>query len=218
MIITVSREFGSGGRELGKRLSDALQLAYYDKEIIAMIAWQQGLDEAYAAHILSKRFLASYPLTIGNRFQGSRMSGAALEAIRIQAEQKRIIERLGRQGNCVIIGRCADVILAGERPFNLFVYAGQEEKMRRCMARMKQGETISPQEMARKIREIDKGRARYRALYTEAPWGARASYHLCVNTTGVEIKAIVPALAAYIRAWFSRTDGEPSIAHERNQA
>lgn len=68
MIITISREFGSGGRELGKRLSETLQIPCYDKEIIALIAKEQGLDERYLTHISEKGFQASYPLTIGRRF------------------------------------------------------------------------------------------------------------------------------------------------------
>lgn len=216
MIITISREFGSGGRELGKRLSDELQIPYYDKEIIAMIAQNHGVDENYVAQMAEKKVMASYPLTIGNRFQSSRVSYAAQQAIRIHAEQQKIIESLGKQGDCIIVGRCADVILKDFRPFNMFVYAGKEAKLRRCLSRSPETERLSTQELARKIRAIDKARAGHRALFTDTKWGAKENYHLCVNTTGVEIKSMIPALAAYIRTWFSETTGRSCAFPERN--
>ncbi len=208
MIITISREFGSGGRELGKRLSDELQIPYYDKEIIAIIAENHGLDENYVAQIAEKKIMASYPLTIGNRFQSSRMSYAVQQAIRINAEQQKIIENLGKQGDCIIVGRCADVILKDFAPFNMFVYAGKEAKIQRCSARSPETEQLSTSELVRKIRAIDKARASHRALFTDAKWGAKENYHLCVNTTCVEIKTIVPAVAEYVRLWFSEKDNQ----------
>lgn len=209
MIITISREFGSGGRELGKRLSDVLGIPYYDKEIIEMIAEHHGLDENYVAQMAEKKIMAAYPMTIGNRFGSSRMSYSSQQAIRIHAQQQKIIESLGKQGDCIIVGRCADVILKDFAPFNMFVYASKEAKIQRCLSRSSETEQLSKAELARKIRSIDKARACNRALFTDAKWGAKENYHLCVNTTGVEIKAMVPTLAAYIRAWFAETERNP---------
>ena len=109
-IITISREFGSGGRELGKRLADELGFDYYDKEIIIAIAQGQGLDEGYVEKALEHHIWRSVPLAFGRSFAGA----VALQSAQtnLLLEQKRVIERIAEAGkDCVIVGRNADFIL-----------------------------------------------------------------------------------------------------------
>lgn len=201
MIITISREFGSGGRELGKRLSDALHIPCYDNEIIKMIAEEHGFDENYVSRMSEKSIQSAYSLTIGHRFAAAP-SYVTKQAIKIAVEQRKIIENFGKQGDCVIVGRCADIILKDYCPFNIFVYADKDAKLQRCMERAPEGEKMTRTELERLMHDIDKNRASYRDFYTDAKWGAKENYHLCINTTGVEIKSIVPQLADYIKIWF----------------
>ena len=203
MIITVSREFGSGGRELGKRLSDALRIPCYDNEIISMIANHQGFDENYVSRMSEKSIQEAYPITIGHRFRTAGLNYTTQQAIKIHAEQRKIIEGFAARGDCMIIGRCADVILSAYKPFNIFVYADKAARLQRCIERAPEDENLSPAELERKIRGIDKNRANHRTIYTGTKWGAKENYHLCVNTTGIEIKTIVPPLAEYIKLWFA---------------
>ena len=200
MIITVSREFGSGGRELGKRLSDALHIPCYDNEIIAMIAKEHGFDENYVAQMSEKSIQSAYPLTIGHRF-AMTPHYATKQAIKIAVEQKNIIESLAKQGDCVIVGRAADVILAEYKPFNIFVYADKAAKLQRCIERAPEDEKLTRAELERKMRNIDRNRASHRDLYADTKWGDCRNYHLCVNTTGKEIKTLIPAIAEYIKRW-----------------
>ena len=200
MIITVSREFGSGGRELGKRLSDALQIPCYDHEIIAMIAKEHGFDENYVAHMSEKSIRSAYPLTIGHRFSMTP-NYVTKQAIKIAVEQKNIIENFAKQGDCVIVGRAADVILAEYKPFNIFVYADKAAKLQRCIERAPEDEKLTLAELERKMRDIDRNRASHRDLYADTKWGDCRNYHLCVNTTGKEIKTLIPAIAEYIKRW-----------------
>lgn len=88
MIITISREFGSGGRELGKRLSDAFSIPYYDKEIIALIAKENGFDENYVAHISERKIQAAYPLTIGHQF-ATTVNHVTEQTVKIAVEQHK---------------------------------------------------------------------------------------------------------------------------------
>ena len=128
-IITISREFGSGGRELGKRLAEQLGFNYFDREIITEIAKKTAYDEHYVSLILEKG-ISSYPIHIGQTFLG--VSGINHTPIEVLVAQQKIIKELAEKGDCVIIGRSADAILKQYNPLNIFVYADMEYKLKRC--------------------------------------------------------------------------------------
>lgn len=201
-IITISREFGSGGRELGKRLADALEIPCYDHEIIDMIAEQHGFDKNYVAHVSEKDFRAIYPMTIAHRFTAPKY--VVNGAVQIAVTQRKIIEQLAEQGDCVIVGRCADIILRDMTPMNLFVYADQQSKLARCISRAPEDEKLSSAEMTRKMRQIDRDRAAYRNLFADTKWGQKEAYHLCINTSDKEIKNLIPPLVGYSSCWFGK--------------
>ena len=199
-IITVSREFGSGGREVGKRLADELGYAYYDREIVTAIAQKTQLDEGYVASALDGGMFRGIPVHFGRTFS---YSGALMaNTTKLFVEQHKIIRELAERGNCVIVGRAANAILEEYRPFNLFVYADMASKVKRCMERAPEGENLTRNELLRMIRQIDKQRTQYHQMYSDLKWGAKEAYHLCINTSGKEIKQLIPALAQYVRAWF----------------
>ena len=201
MIITINREFGSGGRELGKRWADALHVPCYDHQIIEMIASEQGLNEEYVANVGEKCIESAYPLTIGHRL--AMMPLMMDQTIRVASAQRQLLEKFATQGDCVIVGRCADVILKQYNPLNIFVYADMDSKVERCMRRAPEGENMTRNEMEREIRRIDKERAQYHAMYADTKWGSREGYHLCVNTSHHEIKKLVPAIAQFCKDWFA---------------
>lgn len=202
-IITISREFGSGGRELGKRLADHLGCDYYDSEIIAMVAQKSGLTENYVERTLSDHGWKNQNIT----FRATLGSTAYVQnsKINLLLEQKKVIEGIAALGkDCVIVGRNADVILRGYDPFNIFVCAQPQAKLQRCMERAPQGERLTEKELLRKMKQIDKVRAETREILSDSPWGQRESYHLTVNTTHWEIKELVPAVADFAQRWFGR--------------
>ena len=202
-IITISREFGSGGRELGKRLADVLGWDYYDREIIAAIAERKGMDESYVEKALEQRVWQGMSLT----FRGSFSMGQQPMQTGLLLEQKRVVEGIAKVGrDCVIVGRNADVLLRQYETFNIFVCADQETKVRRCLERSPQGEQLSRREIEKKMKGIDKNRAQTREIIAGGKWGLRSSYHLTVNTTGWDIKRLVPAVAEFARCWFGRDE------------
>ena len=201
-IITVSREFGSGGREVGKRLAEVLGVAYYDREIITAVAQQSGLAEEYIASISERGINTYYPITFGHTFSYS--AGIIDPQVEVMSEQNKLLKSLAQKGDCVIVGRCADVVLREFEPFNLFVYADQASKVARCLARQGEGENLSEADLKRRMAKVDKGRARYRALFTDSRWGERSAYHLCVNTTGWDMHALVDVLAPMVSGWFEK--------------
>lgn len=202
-IITISREFGSGGRELGKRLAEYLGYDYYDSEIISAVAQNSGMDAGYVESTLSNHGWREYPVTF--RHTISSPMYVQPDLVDLLLEQKRVIENIAAMGkDCVIVGRNADVILERYAPFNMFVCADMPAKVQRCMDRAPEGEGLSEKELIRKIKQIDKSRAKTRELLTGSKWGQSSAYHLTVNTTEWSIKKLVPAVAAFAEGWFSK--------------
>ena len=202
-IITVSREFGSGGRELGKRLADHLGFDYYDSEIIDYVAKNSGLSADYTEKLLENHGWKNIPIT----FRGTIGSSAYLQAskIRLLLEQKKVIENIAAMGqDFVIVGRNADVLLREYQTFNIFVCADMETKLRRCKERADEKEMLTEKELLRKMKEIDKNRAQTREILSGSAWGARENYHLTLNTHGWEIKKMIPCVADFANVWFEK--------------
>ena len=200
-IVTISREFGSGGRELGKRLAELLGYDYYDKEIIATIASRHNLDENYVEHALTSAHLHVAPLTFKHSFSSPMYIAAP--KMEILLEQKRVIDEIAALGkNCVIVGRNADVLLKEHDPFNIFVCADINARIARCIERANDGENLSPKAIKKKINHIDKNRKRTRFLISEKDWGERKSYHQIVNTTDWNISSLAEGVCEIVKNWY----------------
>ena len=194
-IITIGREFGSGGRELGRRLAEELGFEYYDKEIINAIAQKTSMSQEYVQEVLEGKPHTLYPITIAQ-------SMFIADNFYIQQEQSiylaqsEIIRELAQKSNCVIVGRCADYILKDFKPFRIFVYADINSRIKRCFDRNTGSQKIlTEKEMKKQILKIDKDRAKYYNYYTGNEWSDKINYDLCINTTDVVIKEIVPVIA-----------------------
>lgn len=199
MIITISREFGSGGREIGKRLADELGISYYDQEIITEIAKQTGLSEQYIQNI-SEKGIYPYPFQFAKSF--AMYSSMQSNQTEILLTQTKVIKEIAKKGNCIIVGRGANVILKEYNPMNIFVYADMTSKIKRCHKKAKENEKMTDKEVEKKIIEIDKARKKYYNLISNLEWGDKNNYHLCINTTDIEIKTIIHSLSSYIEDWF----------------
>ena len=205
-IITVSRQFGSGGRELGKRLSDLLGWDYYDREIIQMLSEQQGLDPEYVHRALSGHGWHQYQLTYRNSFR--QPMGANWRHTEVLVKQREIIREIAAEGNdCVIVGRDADVILQEEKPFRIFVCADIQSRLARC-ARFEEkkepDERLSDKEILRNIRRIDRNRRQIREILTGKSATDGSAFDLTVNATGWDIKKLAAAVAEFSGRWFEK--------------
>ena len=200
-IITISREFGSGGRELGKRLADELSIPYYDQQIIEKVAEMMELDPKYISNSSGKELTVFYPSTIAHGF--SKPSYAMIQNVQIMASEHELIKTLAADGDCVIVGRAADVILAEYKPFRIFVCSDEASKLIRCREHLEDDDSISDRDILRKCHEIDKLRSSYRKMFSDKKWGEASGYELCVNTSAKEIKQLVPAIADYIKTWYA---------------
>lgn len=200
-IVTVSREFGSGGRELGKRIADKMDIAYFDREIITAIAERSELDASYVEAVLDKGLFRDIPITFGHSI--SSLSAVNHTTQKVIAEQQKILAEMASKEDCVIVGRNADIILKDEDPFKLFVYSDMSSKIARCRSRAPEGEQLSDRKMEKMIKRINASRARTHSYISHIPWGDRAGYHLCVNTTNADMKVMGELLAEYAEHWFA---------------
>lgn len=203
-IVTISREFGSGGREIGKRLADELGFDYYDKEIISAIAKNENLDEQYVNETIHSSFTKNFQYTFNHSFFDP-LSLNVTQA-RLLIEQKKIIEGIAKKGkDAIIVGRNADYILRGYKPFKLFVCASQASKIERCKERGEGSDNLSDKEIEKYINKIDRVRKETCAIVAGNTWGDRRHYNLIVNTTDADLKKLAELLSIYIKAYFDKT-------------
>lgn len=203
-IITISRQFGSGGRELGKRLADRLGWDYYDKEIIDTLAAEHGLDPEYVKRALANHGWHNVQLTYRNSFSHLLYDpGHSAQLLRREREVLRDIAALGN--DCIIIGRDADLILEDYHPFRIFVCADLQARLARCMgheANRPQEERLTEKQILRNTRRIDWNRANTREILTGKASSDGSAFELTVNTTGWDIKKLTEALGDFAEKWF----------------
>lgn len=175
-IITISREFGSGGRTIGRQLAERLGVPCYDKELIEKLAEQTGLAKKY---IEEQGEYAPSMNPFSYAFVGRSMNGLSVSDY-LWNEQRKKIQELAEKEPCVIVGRCADYILRErEDVLNIFIHAPQSERAKRIVEVY--GET--DMEPVKRLREKDKKRAINYKYYTEREWGRAANYHLTLDSS-----------------------------------
>ena len=203
-IITISRQFGSGGRELGKRMSDVLGWDYYDREIIERLSSNEGLDKEYINRILTNHEWNTLPITFRSSFSQSQYTSGMKTALLIK--QRKIIEDIAASGNdCIIVGRDADIILSDYRPLRIFVCADMSSRIARCMRfeeKKSEGERLSEREVKKNILRIDKGRSQTREILTGKAWGDSESFDISINTAGWSIPKLASAIPQLALRWF----------------
>ena len=175
-IITISREFGSGGRFIGEEIAKKLGIAYYDKNIISQIAEKSGLSPEYIqenAELSPKKGLFAYA------FAGRDITGRSVEDMVYQAQRKVILD-LARKEPCVIIGRNADYILKDRDDIlNVFIHGDMLEKIQR----ISQLYRVTEQEAVKMMADTDKRRMTNYNFYTDQKWGKASNYTLCLNSS-----------------------------------
>ena len=200
-VITIGREFGSGGRELGGRLAHELGYVFYDKEIITAIVNDTDLAEGYVKEVLDGKNRSFFTFTI-NQTMNVNMDYQIQQMQTIIKAQTEVIKEMALKSDCVIVGRCADYILkdlrdAGEiELFRMFIYADPESRLKRCQERASEAEkNLSEKEMIRRIRKVNRERASYYEDYTLQKWGEKSNYDICLNTSFMVIEDMVPHIA-----------------------
>ena len=204
-IITIGREFGSGGRELARRLSEELGFAYYDQEILKEIAERTQLSESYVRAIVERSPVTSYPIHVVRSFHPA-VSPVMDQTNKVCQEQTTIINELAETSDCIIVGRCADYILRDYKPLRIFVYSGMAEKIARCRQKSEDTKDLSDKELEKQIKNIDKNRKKYYDFYTGQEWGDKRNYDLMINTSNISIKVAAHEIAVMIKEFRKNID------------
>ena len=175
-IITISREFGSGGRFIGEEVAKKLGIAYYDKNIIGQIAEKSGLSPEYIqenAELSPKKGLFAYA------FSGRDITGKSVEDMVYEA-QRNIILELAEKEPCVIIGRNSDFILKDrDDVLNVFIHGDMLEKIKRITGLY----NVKEKEAVKMMADTDKRRRTNYNFYTDQNWGKASNYTLCLNSS-----------------------------------
>ena len=195
LIITIGRQFGSGGRQIGKRLAEELGIDFYDRALITAAAKKSGFSEELF-EMMDKRATNSLLYSL-SMFGGSGVNGMSLTD-QLYLTQANLIREFADKGSCVIVGRCADHILR-EYPnrFDIFISAPIEDRIRRIQSspdREFEGNK-SPQST---LDKMDKQRATYYNYYTGKVWGKADHYDLCVNAGRLGIDKSVELILNFV--------------------
>lgn len=187
LTITIGRQFGSGGRDIGLQLSERLGISFYDKEVLIEAAKDSGLDEAFFEKFDEKPTNSFWYSLLMNVRAGkiARDEYDMPLPERVFLAEFEAIQKIASEGSSVIVGRCADYVLRNQKNcINVFIYAPTENRIARIAERC-QVERSKAEEL---IRQVDKHRSSYYNYYTTGKWGDVGSYHLCIDSSlcGVE--------------------------------
>lgn len=182
-VITIARQYGSGGHEIGQHLARRFSIPFYDRELIAEAAKRSGwshelleqADEKAGSSLLYAMMMGNYP------FADSAVTASHLPINdRLFQLQAKLIREAADAGPCVIVGRCADDILRGRNNvFSVFLYADLTIRQKRAVKEY----GVQPEDAAGQVARQDKQRASYYHFYTDEKWGETRNYHLCIDTS-----------------------------------
>ena len=202
IIITLSREFGTGGHEVGRKLADKLEIKFYDDELINIAAKNMGFNENYVRD--NEEAIPDF--SFGGMFSGVA-AYVSSPADQIQDNQFDVIRELADKESCVIVGRAADYILKDNpNHVSVFIFAPLEARIKRLSQDTTHYRAYLPEDhytedqLVKAVKYIDKQRRKYYEFYTENQWGERDVYDLLINTDRTGIDGAVEVIASYIKA------------------
>lgn len=201
-IITIGRQLGSGGREIGEKMATRLNIPFYDKELLQIASKESGLGKEFFEEMDEKKSHSLFGglLSMQNTITDAIYPDYYLSNETLFKIQSDVIRELAEKQSCLFIGRCADYVLK-EIPdcLNIFISAGMEERINRVAA-LRQ----IPENKARDIViRVDRKRAEYYRFYSNKTWGAAESYHLCINSSVLGIDQTAEFILDFARKRFS---------------
>lgn len=199
-IISIGRQFGSGGMEIGKKLAERLGFGYYDKELIPLAAQKIGFDPNVFDEIDEQPKFTRIIRTLGLGFlvpttaQGFS-TGNYLSNDMMFKVQSDVIKKLAATENCVVVGRCSDYVLRNNpHMVSIFLHASDKDRLQRICQR----EKVDEPKALKMMDQVDKKRAEYHDYYSSKPWGVSSTYHLSVDVSSLGVDGAVDFIAAFV--------------------
>lgn len=202
-VITIGRQFGSGGRDVGQKIAEKLGIPFYDKEIVEMAAQKSNMSQE-AFNEVDEKATSSflYSLTTGN-FSLRGINAPLYYEMPINDKlfvaQSEVIKTLAQKGDCVIVGRCADYVLEEEEDvdiLDIFIYASVEFRTMRVMRDL----NLSRAKAKDRVLKTEKQRRTYYDYYTSKEWGKMQNYDLCINTETIGIDEAADMVVDYLQS------------------
>ncbi|MCB6614750.1 AAA family ATPase [Ruminococcus sp. 210702-SL.1.03] len=196
-IITIAREMGSGGRTIGKMLSEDLGIKYYDKDLIKLASEDSGINERFFG-LVDEKLKGSF-LRKGGVYKGELLSPDHRDFTSDQNLfnfQAKIIKQLADKEPAVIVGRCADFILSGRRDVvKVFVYSNMETAVKNVVDMY----GVSEKEAQKIIERTDKERSEYYRHYTGRDWTNAKNYNICLDTSNMDYTKCIEIIKSYLK-------------------
>ena len=201
LIITIGRQYGSGGNEIGRKLAEELGIDFYDKNILRMNSDESGIKESYfhlADEKAGSRLLYRIVSGMTPEMREPSFGSDLISADNLFRFQSEVIRKLAEEQSCVIVGRCADYVLEDADDIELvrvFTYADMDARIRR----VREKELYTPEDVRKNVKRIDKERRNYYRYYTGRGWADPENYDLLINTSTTGIKGSVRMIEEYIK-------------------
>ena len=197
-LVTISREYGSGGRLIGKLVAEKMGVPFYDKEIIDMAVEKSGLSrEIIETAELRARSGLSYSLSSALAFSEGFGTESMSMNEKLFVAQFDVIKQIGETREGVIIGRCADYALRDVPSVtNIFIYAEMEDRINRCI----NAYGDDPKTVEKTVRDYDKARANYYNYHTSQKWGYHGNYNLAINTSYIKEEKAADLIVAFMNS------------------
>ena len=201
LVITIGRQYGSGGNEIGRKLAEELGIDFYDKNILRMNSDESGIKESYfhlADEKAGSRLLYRIVSGMTPEMREPSFGSDLISADNLFRFQSEVIRKLAEEQSCVIVGRCADYVLEDADNIELvriFIYSDMDARIRR----VKEKELYAPEDIKKNVKRIDKERRNYYRYYTGRGWADPENYDLLINTSTAGIKGSVRMIEEYIK-------------------
>ncbi len=201
IVITIARQYGSGGKTVGEMLAKKLDIPYYDKDLMKLASEESGINEALFINadekVKNSLFRASKNAYNGELLEPS--SGDFTSSDNLFNYQAKVIKSLAKEQSCIIIGRCADYVLKDfDNVLSVFVHAPKDF----CMEQAAKKHSMSTKDLEKYIAKIDKGRADYYQYHTGRVWTDARNYDLCLDSSKLGFDRCVEEIIAYMNVRF----------------
>ncbi len=202
VVITIARQYGSGGRTIGEMLAEDIKVHYYDKELLKLASEESGINERLFVNADEKVKFTNLLKIVKNTYKGQLIPPESEDFVsddNLFNYQAKVIKQLAEEESCVIVGRCADYVLKDyDNVLSVFIHAPRDY----CLEQAAKKVSMAPRELERYITRTDRQRAEYYKYHTGREWTDARNYDLCLDSSKLGFERCVEEIKAYLKVRF----------------